>query len=306
MGLEPIPPELKKYSERFIVGTRKSDITGVIFIVIAVLTLKIAFLPFKLRIVLAVLVVIFGAIFIFAKLDEKIKDILSLKKSFKNVSYYDPLMDSFIPITEIKNNVVEVMNSQNIGVIKVEPIDLEILDYDEQEEIISAFLKFLSSLENQFMVVSPSKPVNIDNWLFNLETKITANKKKNRFLQLQQHKVFETWIKDFISKSNVRDRAFYIVLSPKQRIELKSFKEIFGKKEEKRIIEEESMSDKIQKLVNELNNSIARLKATTVDARQLNNNELLTLYASFFSDQNIVDEHFTSPITFPEREVDYL
>ena len=306
MGLEAIPPELKKYSNKFLVGTQRQDLLGLIFIVLAILTLKLDFLHIKLRISFVVLVALFGAVFIFAELDEKIKDMINLKKSFKQVSYYDTQMDQFIPISKINNNIVEITNSQNIGVIKVEPIDLEILDQEEQEEIISAFLKFLNSLENQFMVVSTSKPVNIDNWLFNLETKINANKKKNRFLQLQQHRVFESWTKGLISHSNVRDRAFYIVLSPKQRVELRSFKELFGKSKDKKMIEQENMSDKVHKLTNEINNSIARLQATTVDAKQLNNNELLTLYASFFSDQNIVDEHFTSPITFPEREVDYL
>ncbi len=304
MVLTPVPPELRSYSAKLLVGTARQDITGAVFIFVAILILKITLIPMKARLVIAAIIVLFGVLFIFAKLDEKIINLFNLKRSFKNVSYYDPKMDSFIQVNKIQNNAVDLTNGQQIGIIKVEPIDLEILDPEEQEEVITNFLKFLNSLDNDFSIISISKPVNIDNWLFNLESKIYINNKKNRLLQLQQHKSFEGWVKDMIDHANVRDRAFYLVLKAKGALQLKSFKDIFSKNKPED--EEESMDERTQRLTNLINNSIQRIKATKIDAAQLNSNEILTLFASFFSDQNIVSEHFTSPISFPEREVEYL
>ncbi len=293
-----IPTQLRKYAARFLVFDFRTDVTGLVFIFFAmVVFLRLPFTP-TINGSAAVLVLVLGIIFIAIKADRKLINYWNYRQSLHNTSYYDSMMNRFIDISHVKDDLVFLKSGTLIGILKVKPLDFTILNKDEQTKIINAYLKFLRSLDYPIQICSRSVEVNLNLWLHNLEKGMRERSAKE--IYQKEFFSFRDWILNRMQEGRIRNRVFYVVIpyTPYGRIPLKdTFKSLFSKETTVSLLDvEKSMKE----LNDRLDDAIDKLNACNVEVARLNSNELLSLFGSYFYDTSEVNLSYMSPLTWPK------
>jgi len=87
-------------------------------------------------------------------------------KNNKNTSKYT---EDWVPIKSIKNGMIQLDNNYYITGIKVEPRNIFILDYQEQNNIIFNLRNFYNVIDYEFWLVVCDRPVDINMYLAQLQ-----------------------------------------------------------------------------------------------------------------------------------------
>lgn len=307
MAIHPIPKQLQTKTDILGIGVRQVVEAGA-FIVLALIFFGA--LPFSEKIngIIALIIVGIGFIVILFKIDDAIIALLNYSKSLHNISYFDPKMDKFIDIKQIKYNSVFLKNSKILSIIRVEPIDMSIFDDEEQENIIEIYRGFLRSLSYPIQIMSRSVAINIDSWLYNMERRIKKNKSINQQAHLERFRFFQDWITNLMTGSVVRNRLFYIVIPYTNIYEGVSTLEVIGTVLREMIFGKKlKLSEKLQdKALKELSDrtqdAISRLRQAKLNATRLKDNELLSLFAGYFTDVGEdINLNYVTPIMFEEE-----
>lgn len=84
----------------------------------------------------------------------------------KNVSKYT---EDWIPIKSIKNGMIQLDNNYYVTGIRIEPKNIFILDYQEQNNIIFNLRNFYNVIDYEFWLVVCDRPVDINMYLAQLQ-----------------------------------------------------------------------------------------------------------------------------------------
>ena len=77
----------------------------------------------------------------------------------KNSSKYT---EDWVPIKSIKNGMIQLDNNYLVTGIKIEPKNIFILEYQEQNNIIFNLRNFYNVIDDEFGVVGGDRPVDIN------------------------------------------------------------------------------------------------------------------------------------------------
>ena len=300
-----IPKNLNKYEDEFIPFIKWNFRQFIYFLILlgsvsAIYHFVKVSLVIKLCIIIPVGVV--SLVLIHIKFDEKLGSWLNLKSSLRNIGYYDPKMDKFIPISSIKNNTVYLKNGILLAIIQVKPIDFSILGDSEKEDLLFNYRAFLRSLDYPLQICCRSAEVNLTEWLSNLNKIAVEN--NNSSTALERIESLTKWIEKEISESSTRDRLFYIIVPYRDFSEQKNFvdsmKELFFYLSGKEVIFSGKRKAQYEKSLNELSNRVEdvaeKIIKTGVKAKRMNSNQLLSLYTTYFTDLFEIDTSYLSPV----------
>ncbi len=295
-----IPKNLTKYSELFLWGLTFKQFGYLAGTAVAILMIfmKLNMLIWV-KIVMAVPVLCLGLLFAYGKIDEKWASERNLRNSLKNTGYYDPKIDSFIAIKEISDNTVFLKTGKMLAILKAQPIDFSILGDAEQDYVLNVYSNWLRSLDYEAQITCRSVELDMDDWLKALGKKEYIKKDKERYT------AFKSWINEFVAKKKVRNRVFYITIPLTASIKTeKSFwnsmkSVIIGKSSAALDRNDASYQKAIRDLSDRAANCIEALAPAGVKVERLDNNELLGLYSSYFTNMPGGGKSYLTPVMWP-------
>jgi len=278
--LYEIPKNLNRYSEEFVPvlkwNLRQSVYGAVAFFLCFGLFLKLPEAKPMLKLSLPLISFVFLGILIHLKVDEKLLSWMNLMLSLRNVGYSDSRMDKFVPIKQIKNDIVYTSDEKCLAILKTKPIDFSLLSEDEQLEVISSYQYFLRSLDFPCQISCRSVEVNLNKWYTNVIESADKTGNKERMKHMIE------WMKKNIEDNKTRTRIFYIVI-PYER-----------NKKDKEAAEITILNERSKDIIKRLDNC-------DLKTFRMGTDELLSLYSSYFTDLSEMNMTLLSPVTWLKK-----
>ncbi len=116
---------------------------------------------------------------------------------------------TYLRISEIRENTLILKNGGVRTVLKVSSINFNLKSEDEQNAIIYSYQGFLNTLEDPIQIVIRSKKLDIDNYLDDLRTR--ATKQTNPLLQKQTNEYVE-YIQKLVEYADIMSKEFYVIV----------------------------------------------------------------------------------------------
>lgn len=121
-----------------------------------------------------------------------------------------------LDIEDIREGVVLLKNNAAAMVLTTTAVNFNLLSEVEQDAMIAGYSQFLNSLTFPIQVLIRSKKMDISHYLESLET---AEKSQTNPYLKEQIRTYQGYISELISKNEVLDKKFYLVI-PYQDISL--------------------------------------------------------------------------------------
>lgn len=118
-------------------------------------------------------------------------------------------MLDFVPFNEVWNNYVYLDNDKIIGGIKISSINLSLLFDEEQQIKVSQLKKVLNSIDYRVKIFCIDKPINLDENLNILGSKIKQTENKHKLKLLEEDYDF---ISGLNNQKSVVNREFYLII----------------------------------------------------------------------------------------------
>ena len=113
----------------------------------------------------------------------------------------------FIPIKEIKNDLIVTYDNRKLAILKVIPINFSIKHKDTQETLTSQFQKFLNALDFPIQILMSTETLDLQDYFTTIGEKIQQNSK---FAPLFEH--YKAHLESVTSGNNVMNRSFYVII----------------------------------------------------------------------------------------------
>ncbi len=123
-----------------------------------------------------------------------------------------------LDIEDIRDSIVILKNNAAAAVVQTTAVNFDLLSEVEQDAMIASYSQLLNSLSFPIQVVIRSKKMDISTYLENLA--VIESNQANPYLK-EQIKSYRQYVADLISKNDVLDKRFYIII-PYQEISFKS------------------------------------------------------------------------------------
>ncbi len=191
---------------------------------------------------------------------------------------------SFLRISEIKNDVVVMDDGTLRAIIAVSSTNFDLKSQDEQNSIIFSFQRFLNSLEFPIQILMQSRKMEIGGYLEKL--KHLAEKQTNELLRVQTVEYTE-FISRLIENASIMNKNFYVIVPLGESIFpatpgfMSSF---FGHGKEKQVTERiENFEKAKEKLDNRVVSVTANLSSVGVRGQRLKTEEIIQLYYNSYN-----------------------
>jgi type IV secretory pathway VirB4 component len=115
----------------------------------------------------------------------------------------------YLDIAEIKDNTVIMKDGTLRAVLLVSSINFALKSEDEQNAVISSYVRFLNNLSFTLQIVVQSRELDIDNYLNYLKEK--EKSQTNKLLKLQTTDYIE-YIKELTSLGRIMSKRFLVVV----------------------------------------------------------------------------------------------
>ncbi len=122
----------------------------------------------------------------------------------------DASTQKYLDIAEIRDDVVILKDGSLRGVIMTSSINFALKSPQEQEAVISSYVRFLNTIDFPVQIIIQSRRLDLDNYIEELESK--AKKQKNELLKAQIAEYVE-YIKDLIVMGDIMTKKFFVVCS---------------------------------------------------------------------------------------------
>jgi type IV secretory pathway VirB4 component len=132
-----------------------------------------------------------------------------MSKEKKSSSKISRSTQEFLDIAEIKDDTVIMRDGTLRAVILVSSINFSLKSEDEQNAIISSYVRFLNNLDFIFQIVIQSRELNIGAYIEYLEGK--EKEQTNKLLKMQTGEYIE-YIKELTSIGKIMNKRFYVVV----------------------------------------------------------------------------------------------
>lgn len=161
--------------------------------------------------------------------------------------------EDWVPIKSIKNGMIQLENNYYVTGIRIEPKNIFILDYQEQNNIIFNLRNFYNVIDYEFWLVVCDRPVDINMYLAQLQL-MYANAQTQQIRKLIQQDIdkgesFRT------TTVNAVDTEYYILFRDK----------------------------KLEVVQKRIHNLIANLATSGLNSRQVSDDDLRVILDSFFN-----------------------
>jgi hypothetical protein len=127
-----------------------------------------------------------------------------LKKVVSNASTQE-----YLDIAEIREDVVVMKDGTIRGVLLASSINFALKSEDEQTAVISNYISFINGLDFPIQILIQSRPLNIDNYISQLE--ILEKQQSNELLR-KQTADYREYIKEFLEIGDIMSKKFYVVV----------------------------------------------------------------------------------------------
>lgn len=214
-----------------------------------------------------------------------------------------------LDIEDIKDNIVILKNNGAAAVVQTTSVNFDLLSEVEQDGIIAAYSQLLNSLSFPAQVIIRSKKLDISAYLENLIN--IENEQPNPYLK-EQIKGYRQYVSDLISKNEVLDKRFYIVVpfldisfKPNTSL-LDSFISFIGIERKKTVnrVNKRYILEKAKiALEPKIDQIIKQLSRVGLKGRQLSTQELVELFYDIYNPTSSREEklrtdadEYTAPI----------
>jgi hypothetical protein len=248
-------------------------------IYVAIGTAIVLYTYIVLKIAVAFKVVIIGTVGLITiglakfNLDRIILDYFNFFRAKKTLSWLSPAARELMEIKTIQGNSVFLKDGRVLGVVKVKPINFQVMSEQDRDTVIYGFLNFLNALNFPVEIVMRSVNLDLDDYLKHIKRKIV---KRDDKVALAYFEHFEDYVKQYISANKICDRHFYVVVPGET------------KGDEKQVLEN---------LENRCKNIQASLSLSGIVSDRLNTTQLINFYSSYFTETFEISESYISPIT---------
>jgi hypothetical protein len=164
--------------------------------------------------------------------------------------------NNWIPIADIDNSIVRRKDNYLVGIIKVEPTNLELLSNKEKQRKINSLSAELNGLKKGFQIFCIGRPVDLNSYLEWLQEKARM---EEDFIRKQVLKGYIKQASMTASSGEITERRFYIMLKSKN--EDKAKEELFKEMEE----------------------LVSKLDRAELKSKICNDSEIMDLYSIFSS-----------------------
>lgn len=268
-----IPQEVK-YEERFIGPlTIKQSIYAGIAAVIMVYIWMFTNLFTPVKLILSFIVGGIAAGFVMLNFDVILVNLVSFMRVKKKSSWLSSDAQGLLDVRDIRADTVFLRKGGAFGLIKVTPINYGMLSKEDQDSVIYGFLEFLNTINFPIQIVMKSINLDINDYLSALKHRIETRDDK---ISLAYYEHFSNYMRDYIAATKINDRLFYIVVPAKRHWDEREV---------------------IRSLESRCKNMMDTLAFSGINSERLNTQQLLNLYASYFTETFWLDEDFITSVT---------
>ena len=115
----------------------------------------------------------------------------------------------YLDIAEIKDNTVIMKDGTLRAVLMVSSINFALKSEEEQNAVISSYVRFLNNLRFTLQIVIQSRELDIDNYLLYLKEK--EKEQTNKLLKIQTTDYIE-YIKELTSLGRIMSKRFFVIV----------------------------------------------------------------------------------------------
>lgn len=268
-------PQDAKYEERFIgpLTIKQSIYAGIAAMIGAWIWMFSGITFVAIKVILSIIVLGLSAGFIMFNLDTQVVNIFSFVKSKKKGSWLSTEAQGLLGVKDIRADTVFLRKGGAIGLIKITPINYGMLSKEDQDTVIYGFLEFLNTINFPIQIVMKSINLDINDYLTSLKHRIEERDDK---ISLAYYEHFASYMRDYIESTKINDRLFYIVVPAKKHWDEREV---------------------IRSLNTRCRNIIDSLAFSGINAERMDSQQLLNLYASYFTETFWVDEDFITAVT---------
>ena len=151
--------------------------------------------------------------FIFLDLDKHLRNWYYWYTS-KNIELPHKLA-GFIPIREIKDNLIITRDNRRLAMIKITPINFSIKPEETKQAIAVAFQKFLNSLDFQIQIIMNTERLDLQDYFNEVSKRIKNSERFNLLFE-----GYKRHLESLTKENDVMNRVFYVVIPEKTDIDI--------------------------------------------------------------------------------------
>ncbi len=207
-----------------------------------------------------------------------------------------------VAIENISKNTVLLRDGSLRQIVMVGGINFSLKSESEQGMITQAYQSFLNGLDFPIEIVIHSRKINIEDYLAVLGGRI--EKESTELLQ-NQIAEYREFIRGFVQENPIMAKTFLVVVPffavalPDKRTlgNFLPFLKKKGKAEAEKALEEKKMDfeKNLEQLLQRVNQVVEGLQAIDLEAKALNDEELIELFYNFYNPGTIEKENIVAP-----------
>ncbi len=192
-----------------------------------------------------------------------------------------PSTQDFVPIRDIRENVIILKNGQLCMVLLASSINFALKSTDEQHAILGQFQAFLNTIDFSIQFYTQSRRLNIEPYLGQLQERESSQDNDLMRIQLREYMQF---IRTFAKEVDVMTKNFFIVVpfNPTPTDLSSGINTLFGKNSVG-VLDETQFSEYRQQLEQRASLVEQGLSGIGVRTIALQNEELVELYYHIFN-----------------------
>jgi len=208
-----------------------------------------------------------------------------------------------LDIDDIRDDLAVLKNGGAVAILQTNAVNFDLLSEAEQDAMIFAYASLLNSLTFPIQIIIRSKRMDISNYLKLLEAAKATTRNERLAEQIE---LYDKFIRDLVSKNQVLDKRFYIVvpyfaggisqIKPPSLFPKKSFVANKWQTLEKAKV---NLAPKIAHIMKQLNR-------IGIKAKQLTTEELVELFYDLYNPEvareqraALSTQEYTTPIVEP-------
>jgi DNA helicase HerA-like ATPase len=207
-------------------------------------------------------------------LDERARLLLGFSWHARRIRWGTGGMEDFLGVEDIRSDAVFARDGRLLSVVKVFPKDLGGLSESDVERALAGYGTFLHELSSNIQIIMSSTEVDLEESLQRMRERVLLS---GRTEMAGYFEHFAEYTRAVVESKTVADRDYYIVISG-------------GKTQEPA----KALSD----LDARTRNLESSLRDAGIECRRLGTDELVGLYANFYSPRFRLEADAWSPVTF--------
>ena len=196
---------------------------------------------------------------------------------------------NFVPIRDVKDDIVILKNGQMNKVILASSINIALKSTDEQEAILRQFQAFLNTIDFPLQFYIQSRRLDIEPYLDQLRER--EDKQDNDLMQIQLREYMQ-FVKNFTTEVDVMSKSFFVIVpyTPVSVNVQSSLKDMLGLKTERVYFDDTKFAEHKLQLAQRVSLVEQGLNRVGVRTIQLQNEELVELYYHLYNPEDVAGE----------------